>query len=147
LESNLSWSLLITSNHKILTNTGWKKIDQLIKKNFISAKLLLGIRSLTSFNKYDITWEKVNKISYHKLALVYDLQVSNYSNYLTNHLIIHNSIEQDADVVIMLYREEYYNKETVDKNMIELIIAKHRNGPIGSTKLIFDPKYLRFFNL
>ena len=147
LESNLSWSLLITSNHKILTNTGWKKIDQLIKKNFISAKLLLGIRSLTSFNKYDITWEKVNKISYHKLALVYDLQVSNYSNYLTNHLIIHNSIEQDADVVIMLYREEYYNKETVDKNLIELIIAKHRNGPIGSTKLIFDPKYLRFFNL
>ena len=147
LESNLSWSLLITSNHKILTNTGWKKIDQLIKKNFISAKLLLGIRSLTSFNKYDITWEKVNRISYHKLALVYDLQVSNYSNYLTNHLIIHNSIEQDADVVIMLYREEYYNKETVDKNMIELIIAKHRNGPIGSTKLIFDPKYLRFFNL
>ena len=147
LESNLGWSLLITSNHKILTNKGWIKIDQLIRNNFISAKLLIGLKSLNSFNEYVITWEKINKISYYELAPVYDIQVSNYSNYLTNHLIIHNSIEQDADVVIMLYREEYYNKETVDKNLIELIIAKHRNGPIGSTKLIFDPKYLRFFNL
>lgn len=147
LESNLGWVLLITSNHKILTNKGWKKIDQLLRNNFISAKLLIGFRSLNSFNKYAITWEKVKKISYYELASVYDFQISNYSNYLTNHLIIHNSIEQDADVVIMLYREEYYNKETVNKNIIELIIAKHRNGPIGSTTLTFDPKYLRFFNL
>ncbi len=147
LESNLGWALLITSNHKVLTNKGWKKVDQLIGNNFISAKLLLGVGSLTTFFQYDITWEKINKISYYKLAPVYDLEISNYSNYLTNHLIIHNSIEQDADVVIMLYREEYYNKETVDKNLVELIIAKHRNGPVGSTKLIFDPKYLRFFNL
>lgn len=147
LESNLGWALLITNNHKLLTNKGWKKVDQLIENNFISAKLLLGVNSLTTLYKYHITWEKINKISYHKLALVYDLQISNYSNYLTNHLIIHNSIEQDADVVIMLYRDEYYNKETLDKNLIELIIAKHRNGPVGSTKLLFDPKYLRFFNL
>ena len=147
LESNLGWALLITSNHKILTKKGWRKIDQIIRNNFLSTKLLIGLKSLSSFDKYFITWEKVNKISYYELAPVYDIQVSNYSNYLTNHLIIHNSIEQDADVVIMLYREEYYNKETADKNLIELIIAKHRNGPIGSTKLIFDPKYLRFFNL
>nr|YP_009736201.1 Replication helicase subunit [Scytosiphon promiscuus]YP_010147388.1 DNA replication helicase [Scytosiphon lomentaria]QDM58288.1 Replication helicase subunit [Scytosiphon promiscuus]QDM58431.1 Replication helicase subunit [Scytosiphon promiscuus]QQP22244.1 DNA replication helicase [Scytosiphon lomentaria]QTW91448.1 replication helicase subunit [Scytosiphon lomentaria]WAM64526.1 Replication helicase subunit [Scytosiphon lomentaria] len=147
LESNLGWALLLTSNHKILTNKGWKKTDQLIRNNFISAKLLLGIKSLNNSNKYSITWEKVNKISYYELAPVYDLHISNYSNYLTNHLVIHNSIEQDADIVIMLYREDYYNKETIEKNIIELIIAKHRNGPIGSTKLIFDPKYLRFFNL
>ena len=147
LESNLGWSLLITSNHKILTNKGWKKIDQLIRNNFISAKLLIGLKSLNVFDKSVITWEKINKISYYELAPVYDIRVLNYSNYLINHLIIHNSIEQDADVVIMLYREEYYNKDTIDKNLIELIIAKHRNGPIGSTKLIFDSKYLRFFNL
>nr|QWK43463.1 DNA replication helicase [Egregia menziesii] len=144
LESNLGWALLISSNHKILTNKGWKKIDQLSLNNFVSAKLLLGFKSL---NKYRITWDKVTRIRYHKLAPVYDLHISNYSNYLTNHLIIHNSIEQDADVVIMLYRDEYYNKDTLEKNLIELIIAKHRNGPVGSTKLIFDPKYLRFFNI
>nr|YP_009327074.1 DNA replication helicase [Pleurocladia lacustris]ANS57525.1 DNA replication helicase [Pleurocladia lacustris]ANS57669.1 DNA replication helicase [Pleurocladia lacustris] len=147
LESNLGRSILITSNHKILTNKGWQKIDQLVKNNFISAKLVIGVRSLKNCGKYSITWEKISKISYSEIASVYDLHISNYSNYLVNHLVIHNSIEQDADVVIMLYREDYYNKETLDKNIIELIIAKHRNGPIGSTTLIFDPKYLRFFNL
>lgn len=147
LESNLGWILLITSNHKILTNQGWKKVDQLLQNNFISVKLLLGIKSLNHNSKYSVTWEKINKISYRGLAPVYDLQIPNYSNYLTNHLIIHNSIEQDADVVIMLYREDYYDKETSNKNIIELIISKHRNGPTGSTTLIFDPKYLRFFDL
>ena len=147
LESNLGWSALITSNHKVLTNKGWKKLDQLLQNNFISAKLLIGFKSLNPTSKSKITWEKINKIRYHGLAPVYDLEVSKYANYLNNHLIIHNSIEQDADVVVMLYREDYYNKETAEKNRIELIIAKHRNGPVGSTKLVFDPKYLRFFNL
>ena len=146
LETNLGWSLSLTSNHKILTNKGWKKVDQLILNNFISAKLLLCFRSLSNTSKYSLTWDKITKISYQKLASVYDLQISNHSNYLTNHLIIHNSIEQDADVVIMLYRDDYYNKESSEKNIIEIIISKHRNGPIGSTKLIFDPKFLRFFN-
>lgn len=147
LETNLGWSILISSGHKILTNKGWKKIDQLIINDFISAKLLLDFKSENNFNKRSISWDKITKISYEKLAPVYDLHVSRFSNYLTNHLILHNSIEQDADVVIMLYRDEYYNKETVEKNIIEIIIAKHRNGPVGSTKLIFDPKYLRFFNI
>nr|YP_011005551.1 Replication helicase subunit [Cutleria multifida]WAM62555.1 Replication helicase subunit [Cutleria multifida] len=147
LETNLGWSSFITSNHKILTNKGWKKIDQLSLNNFISAKLLLCFNSRNNLNKYNITWDKVNKIKYENLAVVYDLQISTYSNYLTNHLIIHNSIEQDADVVVMLYRDDYYNKDSCEKNMIEVIIAKHRNGPIGETKLRFDPKFLRFFNL
>ena len=97
LESNLGWSLLISSNHKILTNKGWKKIDQLALNNFISAKLLLGFRSLNNLSKYCITWDKVTRIRYQKLAPVYDLHISNYSNYLTNHLIIHNSIEQNFE--------------------------------------------------
>lgn len=147
LETNLGWSLLISSGHKILTNKGWKKIDQLITNDFISTKLLLYFNLKTNFNKCSISWDKITQIRYEKLAPVYDLQVSKFSNYLTNHLILHNSIEQDADVVIMLYRDEYYNKDSVEKNIIEIIIAKHRNGPVGSTKLIFDPKYLRFFNI
>jgi len=56
------------------------------------------------------------------------------------------SIEQDADVVIMLYRDEYYNANTTDKNIIEIILAKQRNGPVGTAKLKFDPQYLSFDN-
>jgi replicative DNA helicase len=56
------------------------------------------------------------------------------------------SIEQDADVVIMLYRDEYYNNNTDEKNIIEVILAKQRNGPVGTVKLHFDPKRLNFEN-
>lgn len=57
------------------------------------------------------------------------------------------SIEQDADLVIMLYREEYYNPDTPDRGIAEIIITKHRNGPTGVIKLIFDPQFTRFRNL
>ena len=57
------------------------------------------------------------------------------------------SIEQDADLVIMLYRDEYYNPDTTDRAIAEVIITKHRNGPTGVVKLIFDPEFTRFRNL
>ncbi|HEY9853726.1 MAG TPA: replicative DNA helicase [Leptolyngbyaceae cyanobacterium] len=57
------------------------------------------------------------------------------------------SIEQDADVVIMLYRDEYYNENTPDRGIAEVIITKHRNGPTGTVKLLFDPQFTRFLNL
>jgi replicative DNA helicase len=57
------------------------------------------------------------------------------------------SIEQDADLVIMLYREEYYNPDTPDRGIAEVIITKHRNGPVGTIKLLFDSQFTRFRNL
>lgn len=54
------------------------------------------------------------------------------------------SIEQDADVVMFLYRDEYYNKETEDKNVAECIIAKQRNGPTGTVKLAWIGQYSKF---
>lgn len=57
------------------------------------------------------------------------------------------SIEQDADVVIMLYRDEYYNPDTTDRPIAEIIITKHRNGPTGVVKLLFDPEFTLFRNL
>ncbi|ONN26993.1 DNA helicase [Thermosipho affectus] len=58
------------------------------------------------------------------------------------------SIEQDADMVLFLYREEYYKKEkTTEPHITELIIGKQRNGPIGTVKLSFDPKYTAFYNI
>lgn len=57
------------------------------------------------------------------------------------------SIEQDADVVIMLYRDEYYNPDTPDRGVAEICITKHRNGPTGVVKLLFDPQFTRFRNI
>jgi replicative DNA helicase len=57
------------------------------------------------------------------------------------------SIEQDADLIIMLYRDAYYNPDTPDRDITELIITKHRNGPTGVVKLVFDPALTKFKNL
>ena len=57
------------------------------------------------------------------------------------------SIEQDADLVLMIYRDEYYNPETPDRGVTEVIVTKHRNGPIGTVKLLFEPEFTRFRNL
>ena len=57
------------------------------------------------------------------------------------------SIEQDADIVMFIYREAYYNPETERENITDLIIAKHRNGPTGKVELYFHPERLRFQSL
>ncbi len=57
------------------------------------------------------------------------------------------SIEQDADIVMFIYREAYYNPETERQNVTDLIIAKHRNGPVGKVELYFHPERLRFMSL
>ena len=54
------------------------------------------------------------------------------------------AIEQDADVVMFLYRDDYYNKDTDKKNIAEVIIAKQRNGPIGTVELVWLPNYTKF---
>ncbi len=57
------------------------------------------------------------------------------------------AIEQDADVVMFIYRDDYYNKDTEKKNIAEIIIAKQRNGPIGTVELVWLPDFTKFGNL
>ena len=57
------------------------------------------------------------------------------------------AIEQDADVVMFIYRDDYYNHDSEEKGISEIIIAKQRNGPIGTVKLAWLPQYTKFANL
>lgn len=57
------------------------------------------------------------------------------------------AIEQDADVVMFIYRDDYYHKDTEKKDIAEIIIAKQRNGPIGTIELVWMPKYTQFMNM
>ena len=57
------------------------------------------------------------------------------------------AIEQDADVVMFIYRDDYYNHETEKKNVAEIIVAKQRNGPIGTVELVWLPNYTQFANM
>ena len=63
-------------------------------------------------------------------------------------MIVHNSIEQDSDLVTFVYRDEYYNGEESDQQgLAEIILAKHRNGPTGAVKLSFLKRYAKFADL
>jgi len=96
----------------------------------------------------DIYWDKVETINLlEEEVMVYDLTVPILSNFMANGFYVHNSIEQDADLVINLYRDEYYNPETPDRGVAEIIIAKHRNGPVGTVKLLFEPRLTKFENM
>jgi len=75
---------------------------------------------------------------------VYDATVVGSHNFVANDIIVHNSIEQDADVVMFIYREGYYDKDTERKNIADILIRKHRNGPCGDIELFFVPEQLCF---
>ncbi|HET8998278.1 MAG TPA: replicative DNA helicase [bacterium] len=101
----------------------------------------------------DVLWERVVSITSAGRAPVFDLVMPTTHNFVANGLIAHNSgeIEQVSDLVVFLYREDYYDTEKAQKdnkeNVCELIIAKHRNGPIGSIELYFHKEFSRFANL
>jgi replicative DNA helicase len=95
----------------------------------------------------DIYWDRIKKIDFIGEEMVYDITVDKVRSFATQGLYAHNSIEQDADLVIMLYRDEYYNPDTPDRGIAEVIITKHRNGPTGIIKLLFDGQVTKFLNL
>jgi replicative DNA helicase len=107
---------------------------------------VLQSAELTDLINSDVLWDEVVAIEPVGEAPVYDLTVPGSASWLADGLISHNSgsIEQDADLIIMLYRDAYYNPDTPDRDSTELIIAKHRNGPTGIVKLVFDPAITKF---
>lgn len=136
--------LILTNNHKILTKIGWKRVDELTRDDCIICYTSYLHNSKKIVKKSLIN---IERIIYSGIQSTYDLSVEKTKNFISEGCILHNSIEQDADVVIMLYRDEYYNKKTSMPNIIELQIAKHRNGPLGIVKLYFNPRINRFYNL
>ena len=133
--------IYLTANHKILSQKGWIRISQLKVKD--------QIYSLTEIplNFYYQKILKIKSIKYQGIQEVYDQTIPKFHNYFLNNLILHNSIEQDADIVIMLYREDYYKKKSLEIQPTEFIVAKHRNGPTGTATLLFKPSIASFTNL
>jgi len=95
----------------------------------------------------DIYWDTVASIEPDGESDVYDLTVPALSNFVANDIIVHNSIEQDADIVILIYRDELYNENSERPNQADLLISKHRSGSTGVVTLHFNKSITQFGNL
>jgi len=95
----------------------------------------------------DVFWDKIASIESIGLQPVYDATVLETHNFVANGINLHNSIEQDADVVILLHREDAYERESPRAGEADLIIAKHRNGPTATVTVAFQGHYSRFVDM
>jgi replicative DNA helicase len=111
---------------------------------------LLEAPELAAAAESDLFWDRVVAVEPAGEDDVYDLTVPGPACWLADGIVNHNSgqIEQDADLVIFIYRDEYYHAETTDRpGEADLIIAKHRNGGLGEVNLTFQADYPRFLGM
>ncbi|MYC94176.1 MAG: replicative DNA helicase [Caldilineaceae bacterium SB0661_bin_32] len=162
-----------TANHKFLSEQGWKRLDELRSDERVAAvnanagpPLVQASDPSSGVTRPDaivgpqptaaaqtatmagaVLWDQVASIHADGIEEVYDLTVPVYHNFAANDFIVHNSIEQDADVVIFVYREDYYNEETDQQNIADLMVAKHRHGTTGTVSLYFRKELTQFRDL
>jgi len=95
----------------------------------------------------DVYWDTISSIESIGDQEVYDATVLDTHNFIANGISLHNSIEQDADVVILLHREDAYERESPRAGEADLIVAKHRNGPTATVTVAFQGHYSRFVDM
>jgi len=95
----------------------------------------------------DVYWDEIVSIEPDGEEEVYDLTVDGLHNFVAADITAHNSIEQDADIVMFIYRDKVYNPDTEKEHIADLIVAKHRNGPTGQISLFFNESQTRFIDL
>src|SRR4029077_1524231 len=84
---------------------------------------------LHDLSRSDVRWDTIVSITELGDEPVYDAPVAGTHNFIADGIIVHNSIEQDADVVMFIYRDEVYNPDSPDRGTAEILVANHRNGP------------------
>ncbi len=129
-----------------------------VHKNGISRKRLSRINGilndehLAKLADSDILWDEIVSITPLGEEDVYDATIKGVHNFVANDIIVHNSIEQDADIVAFIYRPEYYDILEDEegqslKGVAEVIVAKHRHGALKTVRLRFTEEFARFSDL
>jgi replicative DNA helicase len=110
---------------------------------------VVGSDELMSIASSDVYWDRIASIEPDGEEEVFDLTVDRLHNFVAGNVVVHNSIEQDADLVLFIFRERFYNDNIAEdrRNIAEILIAKHRNGPTGKLELLFVDEQTKFVNL
>jgi replicative DNA helicase len=95
----------------------------------------------------DVFWDEVASVESIGEQPVYDATVTGTHNFIADGVNVHNSIEQDSDLVILLHREDAYERESPRAGEADLIVAKHRNGPTATVTVAFQGHYSRFVDM
>jgi replicative DNA helicase len=159
-----------TAGHRFRTVSGWKKLEEIdlgvvvavpregeahrgravSAKSYASSSLLverLVDSELEALAYADVVWDPIVSMEPIGIDETYDMTVGDLHNFCVDDFVTHNSgaIEQEADMVAFLYRDAYYNPESaLEPDMTEFIIAKQRNGPVGTIKLRFLKEHTLF---
>jgi replicative DNA helicase len=108
---------------------------------------VLGNEALEILAVNDLLWDEIVEITDEGEQEVFDATVVGTHNFIANGIAVHNSIEQDADIVILLHREDAYERESPRAGEADLIVAKHRNGPTDVITVAFQGHYSRFVDM
>jgi replicative DNA helicase len=108
---------------------------------------VLGSAELELLATNDVLWDEIVSVESLSIQDVYDATVTGLHNFVADGISVHNSIEQDSDVVILLHREDVYERESPRAGEADLIVAKHRNGPTTTVTVAFQGHFSRFVDM
>ncbi len=143
LEADISWRGVSEKMEVSYNGTALFKAG-LSRARLMKIADILTSQSLASLAQSDIFWDEIVEVTPLGEEEVFDATVPGTHNFVANDIIVHNSIEQDADIVLFIHREDKYNKESGRPNIAKIMIEKHRNGPTGVVELYFDDKKTTF---
>ena len=148
-----------TANHPFLTPDGWQPLGDLTIGSPVAVPSGVGPLPQTAARPApaadalqppatgDVRWDPIVSVDSIGEQPVFDATVLGTHNFIANGVVLHNSIEQDADMVILLHREDAYEKESPRAGEADLIVAKHRNGPTATITVAFQGHYSRFVDM
>ncbi|HZI96736.1 MAG TPA: replicative DNA helicase [Actinomycetales bacterium] len=132
-------------NIQFCGSTLWKRSPSRARLGRVAE--LLGDVELEVMAVNDLLWDRVVAIEPDGVEPVFDATVVGTHNFVANGIAVHNSIEQDSDLVVLLHREDAYERESPRAGEADFIVAKHRNGPTDTIVVAFQGHYSRFVDM
>jgi replicative DNA helicase len=126
-------------------STMWKHAPS--RSRLARAAAVLDDADLDMLATNDVFWDTVVSVEEAGVQEVFDATVPGVHNFVADGIVVHNSIEQDSDMVILVHRPDLYEPETERAGEADLIIAKHRNGPTATVAVAFQGRYSRFADM